>query len=49
LLIVLEIKVFPADTLCCVSFLFHLEDVLHEELLQTLICVVDTELFKTKI
>ena len=37
----------PVDCLQVVFLLLHLEDVLHEKLLQILICIVDAELLKT--
>jgi hypothetical protein len=47
-LVVLELEVFPVDSLCCVCFLFQLENVLDEELLKTFVGVVDAKLLKAK-
>ena len=45
-LIVNEFNVLPANVLSVILLLLKLEDVLHEELLQVLVCVVDAELLK---
>ena len=46
-LIVYEGNLLPVDPLLGVLLLLHLEDVLHKELLQVLVGVVDTELLET--
>jgi hypothetical protein len=38
----------PADALGGVSLLLQLKNVLHEELLQRFVCVIDAELLKTE-
>lgn len=45
-LVVHELNVLPVDGLIVVLFLFQFEDVLHEELLQILVRIVDAELFE---
>lgn len=45
-LVVLELQMLPANALGGVRFLLQLENVLHEELLQSLVSVVDAELLK---
>ena len=46
-LIVDESYFLPAYSLLGVLLLFHFEDVFYKELLEVLVCIIDTELFKT--
>ena len=46
-LIVNKSNFLPADSLLAVLFLFHFEDMLHKELLEVFVCIIDTKLFKT--
>lgn len=47
ILIILELDVFPFNALLVVLCLLQLEDVMNEELLQTLVAEIDAELLKT--
>ena len=46
-LVVDERYFLPANSLLGVLLLFHFEDVFYKELLEVLVCIIDTELFKT--
>lgn len=45
-LVIDEINVFPRNPLRTISFLFHFENVLDEELLQMFVDIINAQLFK---